>query len=63
MSRDANHLDQLAISNCLSRYCEALDTKNFDLLDKVFVPDVIANYPFNPDLKGVDKVKEAIQNR
>lgn len=51
---------------CLSvqaRYCEALDTKIFSLLNKVFVSDVIANYPFNPDLKGVDAVSNAIQNR
>ncbi|PSN60662.1 hypothetical protein BS50DRAFT_506027 [Corynespora cassiicola Philippines] len=58
-----NPLDRLAIQNILSRYCEALDTKIFDLLDKVFVPDVVANYPFNPDMKGVDTVRNAIQNR
>ncbi|KAF2744117.1 hypothetical protein M011DRAFT_470776 [Sporormia fimetaria CBS 119925] len=55
--------DVLAIRNTLSRYCEALDTKVFDLLDKVFTKDVVADYPFNADLKGVDAVREAIINR
>lgn len=62
-SQAVNPLDPIAIQNVLSRYCEALDTKNFDLLDKVFVEDVDGNYPFNPDLQGVKAVKEAIQNR
>src|SRR3954462_10398858 len=62
-SQASNPLDHIAIQNVLSRYCEALDTKNFDLLDKVFVEDVDGNYPFNPNLQGVKAVKEAIQNR
>jgi hypothetical protein len=62
MSR-INVLDHLAVQNVLSRYCEALDLKDFDLLSKVFLPDVIANYPFNSNLNGVDAVSKAIQNR
>ena len=58
-----NSLDYLAVKNVLSRYCEALDSKDFDLLSKVFLPDVVANYPFNSDLKGVEGVSKAIQNR
>jgi hypothetical protein len=58
-----NPLDHLAIANVLSRYCQALDLKDFDLLNKVFLPDVVADYPFNSDLNGVDAVKNAIQNR
>ncbi|KAF2474569.1 uncharacterized protein BDR25DRAFT_254814 [Lindgomyces ingoldianus] len=58
-----NMHDHLAIRNVLSRYCEALDTKIFDLLDKVFVPGVVANYPFNTDMKGVDTVRDAIIKR
>jgi hypothetical protein len=58
-----NPLDALAVKNTLARYVEALDTKVFDLLDKVFVSDVNASYPFNPELKGVDAVRAAIQNR
>jgi hypothetical protein len=59
----ANPLDQLAIQNVLARYCEALDTKIFSLLEKVFVPDVVADYPFNSDLKGVEAVQSAITKR
>jgi hypothetical protein len=55
--------DHLAISNLVSRYCEALDSKAFTLLDQVFLPDVVANYPFNSDLQGVDAVRNAIQKR
>jgi len=63
MTNTANPYDALAIKNTLSRYCEALDTKFLDLLDKVFVPDVVADYPFNSDLRGVDAIHSAIQNR
>jgi hypothetical protein len=55
--------DHLAIKNVLSRYCEALDTKNWDLLGNVFLHDVVADYPFNSDLQGVEAVGKAIQNR
>ncbi|KAF2832117.1 hypothetical protein CC86DRAFT_280366, partial [Ophiobolus disseminans] len=58
-----NSLDYLAVKNVVSRYCEALDSKDFDLLNKVFLPDVVADYPFNSNLNGVDAVSKAIQNR
>lgn len=58
-----NALDVLAIRNVLSLYCEALDSKDFKLLEKVFLPDVVADYPFNSDLKGVNAVSQAIQSR
>lgn len=58
-----NHFDYLAIKNVLSRYCQALDTKSYDVLHKVFLPDVTANYPFNSDMKGVEEIKEAIKSR
>jgi hypothetical protein len=63
MSNTPNPHDELAIRNILSRYCEALDTKILVLLDKVFLPDATADYPFNHDMKGVDAVRTAIQNR
>lgn len=59
----ANQLDYIAIKNVIARYCEALDTKDFDSLENVFVSDVVANYPFNADLKGVNAVSAAIQKR
>ncbi|KAF2644261.1 hypothetical protein P280DRAFT_421072 [Massarina eburnea CBS 473.64] len=58
-----NAHDALAIQNTISRYCEALDTKTFDLLDKVFVRDVVASYPFNAEMTGVEAVKRAIEKR
>jgi hypothetical protein len=58
-----NPFDHLAIKNTLSRYCEALDLKNFPLLRNVFTPDAIADYPFNSDLRGVEAISNAIQNR
>ncbi|KAI1557616.1 SnoaL-4 domain containing protein [Pyrenophora tritici-repentis] len=50
---DINPLDVLAIKNVVSRYCQALDTKDFDMLEEVFVPDVDADYPFNSSMKNV----------
>jgi hypothetical protein len=58
-----NPLDVLAVKNVISRYCEALDAKDFALLEKVFQRDVSADYPFNSDLQGVDAVANAIKNR
>jgi hypothetical protein len=58
-----NPSDHLSIKNILSRYCEALDLKNFPLLQNVFTPDAIADYPFNSDLRGVEAISNAIQNR
>jgi hypothetical protein len=58
-----NSQDYIAIKNVLARYCEALDLKAFELLQKVFLPNVMADYPFNSDLKGVDAVALAIKNR
>ncbi|KAJ4334612.1 hypothetical protein N0V87_006758 [Didymella glomerata] len=58
-----NPLDVLAVKNVISRYCEALDAKDFALLENVFQQDVSADYPFNSDLQGVDAVANAIKNR
>ena len=58
-----NHSDALAVKNVISLYCEALDIKDFTLLEKVFVQDVSADYPFNSDLQGVGAVANAIRNR
>ncbi|KAJ4301203.1 hypothetical protein N0V90_003294 [Kalmusia sp. IMI 367209] len=63
MPTPINPHDHIAIQNTLSRYCEALDTKDWLLLSKVFVTDVDADYPFNRSLKGVENVAKAIQGR
>jgi hypothetical protein len=56
-------LDHLAVKNIIARYCEALDAKDFKVLESVFLPNVVANYPFNAELEGVDAVSAAIQKR
>jgi len=60
---NVNPLDILAVKNVISRYCEALDAKDFALLGKVFLQDISADYPFNSDLQGVNAVANAIKNR
>ncbi|EMD62108.1 hypothetical protein GGP41_002418 [Bipolaris sorokiniana] len=60
---EINPLDVLAIKNVVSRYCQALDSKDFDMLGEVFVPDVEANYPFNNSMKSLSEVKDAIKSR
>lgn len=58
-----NALDYEAIRNTLSLYCHALDTKNFSLLDQVFVPNVHAKYPFREAMTGTPTIADAIANR
>ena len=58
-----NAIDYFAIQNCISRYCLALDTKDFELLKQVFTPDVDTVYPFGGQRKGVQSVADAIQKR
>ncbi|KAK6439278.1 hypothetical protein LTR95_004514 [Oleoguttula sp. CCFEE 5521] len=56
-------VDYEAIRNTLSRYCIALDAKDFSLLDRVFTPDVVAKYPFGPALEGVEAIQAKISDR
>lgn len=58
-----NPLDYVTIQNTLSRYCIALDTKDFNLLKQVFTEDCDTVYPFGGQIKGVQKVADAISNR
>ncbi|TKA67221.1 hypothetical protein B0A55_08778 [Friedmanniomyces simplex] len=58
-----NALDYFAIQNTISRYCFALDTKDFELLKQVFTSDVNTIYPFGGQRKGVQSVADAIQKR
>lgn len=61
----SNAHDHLAIANTIARYCEALDTKDFALLETdVFDPDVSASYPFHETaFNGVSEVRGAIEKR
>jgi hypothetical protein len=58
-----NPFDYLAVKNVLSRYCQALDSKDFASLSNVFTQDVVADYPFNPSMTGVEVIVDAITNR
>ncbi|KAK3678337.1 hypothetical protein LTR78_001634 [Recurvomyces mirabilis] len=58
-----NAVDYIAIQNTISRYCIALDTKNFDLLKQVFTEDVDTVYPFGGQRKGVQPIIDAISKR
>lgn len=59
-----NFADYLAIKNTLALYCVALDTKDFSLLDEVFVPDAVTIYPFDGgNMQGVDQIAAVISKR
>jgi hypothetical protein len=60
-----NHspFDYIQIQNTIAKYCIALDTKDWALLNQVFTTDVDAKYPFGPALKGVEAVKAKIADR
>lgn len=45
-TRKATFQDYIAIKNKLATYVLAIDTKQWSLLDDVFLPDVQADYPF-----------------
>ncbi|GAB7356845.1 hypothetical protein MBLNU459_g7719t1 [Dothideomycetes sp. NU459] len=51
-----------AIRNTLARYCIALDRKDFTMLEKVFVKDVDAKYPFG-GFGDVAALSDAISKR
>lgn len=63
MATTSNPIDYFAIQNTISQYCIALDTKNWSLLDSVFVQDVDAKYPFGGAIKGVKPLADKIQDR
>ncbi|KAI1084308.1 hypothetical protein F5B20DRAFT_524402 [Whalleya microplaca] len=58
-----NPFDYFAIRNAISRYCIAIDNKDFDLLKQVFTADVDGIYPFGEPMKGVQVVADAIKGR
>jgi 3-phenylpropionate/cinnamic acid dioxygenase small subunit len=45
-------VDRLAIQDLLVRYCRAIDTKDWDLLDTVFVPDAHVDYTSSGGAQG-----------
>lgn len=57
MSRDA--ADRMEIIDVLGRYCWALDTKDFEQLREVFVPDATARLG-GSDQAGIDEIIERV---
>lgn len=61
MSLSSDLEDRLAIIELTHRYCWALDSKQFDLLDTVFLPDATAELRSAP-LEGRDAIRNRIRN-
>lgn len=56
--------DRIAIDDLMTRYVDAIDTKDWDLLDTVFTPDAVLDYSTSggPDAKGpYPQIKEWLQ--
>jgi hypothetical protein len=53
--------DRLAIVELTHRYCWALDSRSWDLLDQVFVPDATAELRSTSVLEGRDAIRERIR--
>jgi 3-phenylpropionate/cinnamic acid dioxygenase small subunit len=51
--------DRLAIDDQLTRYCRAIDTGDWDLLDAIFTPDAVLDYTSSGGMRGLfPEVKE-----
>jgi hypothetical protein len=59
----ANPIDYFAIQAMLAKYCFALDTKDWNLLNDVFTQDAHASFPFAKDMVGVGTISSAIEKR
>ena len=44
--------DRIAIDEQLSRYCRAIDTGEWDLLDRIFTPDAALDYTSSGGIRG-----------
>ena len=54
-------LDERAIRNVALRYCRALDTKDWPLLDDVFLPDATAELGVPTTLEGIEAIRARIR--
>lgn len=44
--------DRLEIQDLLTRYCTAIDSKQYDMLDTVFTPDAVIDYTSAGGIRG-----------
>lgn len=49
---DSDLADRLAIDEVLTRYCTAIDTGAWDVLDTVFAPDAVLDYTSSGGIRG-----------
>jgi hypothetical protein len=61
MSLPSDLQDRLEIIELTHRYCWALDSKDFDLLDTVFLPDATAELRSSP-LVGREAIRDRIRS-
>lgn len=53
MATTLEHLaDRTAIDEQLARYCRAIDTGEWDLLDTIFTPDAVLDYTSSGGIRG-----------
>ncbi|MEX1105211.1 MAG: nuclear transport factor 2 family protein [Ilumatobacteraceae bacterium] len=60
MTAPASVEDRIAIADVTHAYCWALDSKQFDLLDEVFLPNATAEL-LSPLLEGRDTIRDRIR--
>ena len=51
--------DRVAILDTVTRYATALDSRDWDLLDRVFTPDVAADFGMGPR-NGLETVRKTV---
>ena len=54
-------LDEREIHQVVNRYCRALDTKDWALLDDVFAPDATGDLSSGRILVGIDAIRDRIR--
>ncbi len=55
-------LDERDIHQVVTRYCRALDTKDWAALDDVFAPDATGDLASGSTLVGIDAIRDRIRN-
>ena len=54
-------LDEREITKLALSYCRALDTKNWSVLDDVFLPDATADLAGPSELVGIDEIRTRVR--
>lgn len=55
--------DRIEVEELLVRYCTAIDTRRFDLLDRVFTPDAVIDYTGSGGIRAeFPRIREWLEN-